>query len=260
MPVKDCPKCEGTGWRPVESGGVRRVTRCDCMGVSRAETLLEQAQIPRRYQHCSFENFHIRLENGRPNRTLSEARLLARRLVEEYPVDYGLLFIGPTGVGKTHLAVAVIRELISLKAVECRFQDFRELLKAIRDSYNPISESTEFRIIQPLVDVEVLLLDELAAFNPSEWVKETLSYLINSRYNRKKLTIITTTLPLGQPARSTPVAPSGEAVPDIDAALSQLGPTLCSRLYEMCRPVEIHCEDYRKQIRRQQIYADPENP
>jgi DNA replication protein DnaC len=245
---------------PVESGGVRGVARCDCVGVTRTEALLQQAQIPRRYQHCSFQNFHLRLENGQPNRSLSEARLVARRWVEEYPVDYGLLFIGPTGVGKTHLAGAVIRDLIMLKGVECRFQDFRELLKEIRDSYNPISESTEFRIIQPLVDVEVLLLDELAAFNPSEWVKETLSYLINSRYNRKKVTLITTTLPLGEPSRPSARTPSGEPMPDIDAALIHLGATLCSRLYEMCRPLEINCDDFRKQIRRQQIFADPDNP
>ena len=54
--------------------------------------------------------------------------------MEEYPVDFGLLFVGPTGVGKTHLAVAVVRELALRKGVECLFCDFRELLKEIREA------------------------------------------------------------------------------------------------------------------------------
>src|SRR5207302_9755487 len=102
--------------------------------------------------------------------------------VEEYPTDFGLLFVGPTGVGKTHLAVAVLRELITTKGVECLFYDFRDLLKEIQDSYNPVSQTSELRVLQPVLDVEVLLLDELATSNPSDCVNETLGYVINPRY------------------------------------------------------------------------------
>ena len=40
MPQTDCPECQGTGWKPIEAGGVRRVTRCDCREAERAERLL----------------------------------------------------------------------------------------------------------------------------------------------------------------------------------------------------------------------------
>jgi DNA replication protein DnaC len=194
---KHCPECGGTGWRPVESDGIRYVTRCDCRQTERTRQLLEEARIPRRYEHCAFQNFDIRkhLETGQPNRSVEAARLYARRFVEEYPSDYGLLFVGPTGVGKTHLAVAVLRELIAAKGAECLFYDFRDLLKAIQDSYNAVSQTSELRVLEPVLDIEVLLLDEMAALNPSDWVKETLAYIINSRYNQKKITLITTTLP-----------------------------------------------------------------
>jgi DNA replication protein DnaC len=260
MATKVCAQCEGTGWKPVETDGVRRMVPCECHEAEHAEQLIAQARIPRRYEQCAFENFDIRKDKdtGLASPSLAAAKVYAERFVEEYPTDFGLLFVGPTGVGKTHLAVAILRELIIRKSVECLFYDFRDLLKEIQDSYNPVSQSSEWRILQPLLDIEVLLLDELSGANPSDWVKETLSHLINSRYNHKKVTLITTTLPFGEStrrpsragAREQLRAPSGDPVPDVDRSLSQLGVTLRSRLYEMCKLVEISSDDFRKAVKQ----------
>jgi len=253
MAQKDCPQCDGTGWKPIEVNGIRRVAPCDCQNLERSVLLLKQARIPPRYEHCELSNFDVRkiLGTGQENPSLTVAKICAQRFVEEYPTDFGLLFVGPTGVGKTHLAVAVLRELMLRKGVECLFYDFHELLKTIRDSYNPGTQSTEMSILQPVLDAEVLLLDELAASNPSGWVKETLQHIINSRYNYKKVTLITTTL-LSRDAsrrRGSP-QPSGEDTPDLDYTLNQLGVTLRSRLYEMCKLVEMSSDDYRKSIKQ----------
>jgi len=252
MARKDCPHCEGTGWRPVESDGVRRMARCECEKSLRSEALLKQAQIPRRYEHCAFENFDIRKDprTGQPNRSLVAAKLYSQKLVEEYPTDFGLLFAGPTGVGKTHLGVAVLRELMLRKGVPCLYYDFLKLLKDIRDSYNPISHTSELRVLGPVLDVEVLLLDDLTASDPTDWVRETLAHIISSRYNDKKVTLITTTLTSENSKRQEVRAPSGEPVPEIDRSLAQLGPTLSSRLYEMCKLVEMKSDDYRKAIKQ----------
>jgi DNA replication protein DnaC len=253
MAQVDCPQCEGTGWRPLETDGVRRVTRCECVETQHTEQLIAQSRIPQRYKECAFENFDIRKDrsSGQANLSLQYALVTAQKFVEEYPLDYGLLFIGPTGVGKTHLAVAVIRELMLRKNVPCRFYDFRDLLKEIQDSYNPVSQTSELRVLQPVLDAEVLLLDELAALNPSDWVKDTLGYVINSRYNQKKVTLITTTLPFGEgAAREAKLQPSGEPVPDMEKSLNQYGITFRSRLYEMCKVVEMQSDDYRKAIKQ----------
>jgi DNA replication protein DnaC len=252
MAKKDCPTCQGTGWKPVETDGVRRMVRCECHESQRADRLMQLARIPRRYEHCDFESFNIRKDRGgEPNRSLEWARTSAQRFVEEYPVDFGLLFVGPTGVGKTHLAVAVVRELILRKSVECLFYDFRDLLKEIQDSWNPISQTSELRVLQPVLDTEVLLLDELAALNPSEWVKETLAYIINSRYNQKKVTLITTTLPFGETVGRREVRmPSGEKLPDVECSLNQFGATFRSRLYEMCKVVQLDSDDFRKAVKQ----------
>ncbi|HEV2178492.1 MAG TPA: ATP-binding protein [Terriglobia bacterium] len=273
MAKPDCPQCEGTGWRPVEppaADGVRRVERCSCNEAERSDELLRRGRIPRRYEHCTFENFHIRKdrESGQTNQSLRTAKLWAERFVEEYPTDFGLLFVGTTGVGKTHLAVAVLRELMIQKGVPCLFYDFRDLLQEIRESYNPVSQTSEFSVVAPVLDAEVLLLDEVIAANPSDWVKETLAHIINSRYNQKKATLITTTLPLGETSRRADTGarpspgggpnearagtrmPSGESVPSLDRSLDQFGVTLSSRLYEMCKLVEMKSDDFRKAIKQ----------
>jgi DNA replication protein DnaC len=253
MAQKNCPQCDGTGWKPVEVDGVRRVAPCDCQNLERSVLLLKQARIPPRYEHCELANFDVRknLDTGQANPSLMAAKIYAQRFVEEYPADFGLLFLGPTGVGKTHLAVAVLRELMLRKGVECLFYDFHDLLKTIRDSYNPGTQHTELNVLQPVLDAEVLLLDELASSNPSDWVKETLQHIVNSRYNYKKVTLITTTLPFGDASgRREGRMPSGELIPDAEFTLNQLGVTLRSRLYEMCKLVEMNSDDYRKAIKQ----------
>ena len=101
-------------------------------------------------------------------------------------------------------------------------------------------------MLQPVLDVEVLLLDELVAANPSDWVKETLAHIINSRYNRKAVTLITTTLPLSDRPNGPEVRmSSGELVPNLERSLYRFGTTLASRLYEMCKVVQLESDDYR---------------
>lgn len=260
MARKDCPHCEGTGWRPVETDGVRRVARCECEKSQRYDSLLKSAQIPRRYEHCNLENFDVRKDSRtrEPNPSLDAARMYSKKLVQEYPTDFGLLFVGPTGVGKTHLGVAVLRGLMEKKGVPCLYYDFLKLLKDIRDSYNPVSHTSEMRVLGPVLDVEVLMLDDLGAFDPTDWVRETLTHIINSRYNEKRVTLITTTLASGNSKRREVRAPSGDPIPDVDRSLAQLGPTLSSRLYEMCKVVEIKSDDYRKGIKQKGVRFETE--
>ena len=177
-----CPICEGTGWKTLESDKVRRVTRCDCTLRSRNERLLAQARIPKRYEHCELSNF----EFDGPHRSLAPARMAACKFAEEYPLDAtGLLLIGSIGVGKTHLAVGIIKGLIHSKGIGCLFYDYRELLKQIQNSYNSSVQATELEVLKPVFEAEVLVLDELGAVKPTEWVWDTVS-LIQSRGNPRR--------------------------------------------------------------------------
>src|SRR5207245_7309972 len=96
------------------------------------------------------------------------------------------------GIGKHHLAVAIIKKLIRQKSIECLFCTFPELLKEIQNSYNPVSQTSELSLLSPILETEVLVLDELGAQNPSSWVRDTVGYVLNYRYNENKVTILTT--------------------------------------------------------------------
>jgi len=237
--VEVCPACGGSGWK--SSHSERRVVRCACRLKSRAETLLAAARIPRRYEHCELSNF----EFDGPHRHLAPARLAACKFVEEYPIDNtGLLLIGSIGVGKTHLAVGVAKALILGKGIPCLFYDYRELLKQIQNCYNDSVRATELEVLRPVFEVEVLVLDELGAVKPSEWVWDTVSLILNTRYNHSRTTIITTNFP-DLPKRTHPsdTRPASFEMARHAASDETLGDRITermrSRLHEMCRVITI---------------------
>jgi DNA replication protein DnaC len=250
----ECPICGGTGWKPVEiPGKASRVTRCDCHMESRLTLLLKAAHIPARYEHCILADFATDFTGA--HRSLAAARLAAGRFVEEYPLEKtGLLFTGTIGTGKTHLAVGIIQELVRSKGVPCRFCDYRELLKEIQNSYNPSVQATELEILRPVFEAEVLVLDELGAVKPTEWVWDTVSHILNSRYNEKKTTIITTNfpnLPPGDPAvrdGRVSAAESARQAARHETLGDRITERMRSRLLEMCRMVQLEGADFRQRV------------
>jgi DNA replication protein DnaC len=245
-----CPICGGTGWRDVAGSKERAVERCACRVQGRGERLLAGAKIPARYEHCELSTFRYDLENPEDAK-LGQARLAAGRFVEEYPVEKtGLLFVGSVGVGKTHLAVGILKALIRDKGVPCRFCDYRELLKSIQNSYNASVPATEMDILRPVFEAEVLVIDELGAVRSTEWVFDTVNYILNSRYNNNKTTIITTNFP-DKPEQERMEDDNPRSYSAADRAArretlgDRIGERMRSRLHEMCKKVEMEGRDFR---------------
>src|SRR5579864_1236595 len=258
MALENCTICKGTGWKMVArpDGAGRMAVACDCGMEERAGRVVERARVPKRYEHCDFESYVTDLTDGKTwtsahAQSLKQAKLLTQAFVREYPGagEKGLLFIGPSGVGKTHLAVAALKELIH-RGHAGLFCDYRELLKEIQASYNPASESTEMKILEPIRTVEILVLDDLGASKPSDWVRDIVGIVLNARYNENRTTIITTNY-LDNPVSEGEATrlPSGKLVPPTreDSLEQRIGARMRSRLYEMCRTVEIYAPDFRRE-------------
>jgi DNA replication protein DnaC len=242
---------------------------CDCTAVDRTERAVARARVPERYRHCDFDNFETdnEIENASRdqlrgwNQSLAQAKLIVQRFAEEYMpgtasggMEQGLLLMGPCGVGKTHLAVAALKHIV-LRGNAGLFYDYRELLKEIQDSYNPESQSTEMSVLEPVLKAELLVLDDVGSSKPSAWALETVGHILNSRYNDRRVTLLTTNFLDADSTASAANSQPGPRAPGMrtpiteDSLTERVGKRIRSRLYEMCRTIEIVAPDYRKEIR-----------
>lgn len=242
-----CPRCNGLGVRvlPRPNGG-RAVEPCECQARKRAERLLQRAQIPPRYEHCSLETYHADFKGA--DASLARSYFMARTFVDGYPVTTsgrGLLLTGSIGVGKTHLAVGILQSLIVEKGVRGLFCDYRELLKEIQHSWNPQVSTTEMDLLRPVFEAEILVLDELGAARPTEWVWDMVALVLNTRYNDKRTTIITTNYPDAAPGANA--AGSNRALRE-ETLGDRIGERMRSRLAEMCVTIEMRGDDFRRTV------------
>ena len=255
-PAEVCPICEGTGWKTVKplsgtaSGSIndRRVTRCDCQVRARSQSLLAAARIPRRYEHCELGNYDTDFPGAHPS--LAEAHFVGSNFANKCDPrgDKGLLIIGKIGTGKTHLAVGILKELILNRGISCLFYDYRELLKEIQNSYNATVQTTELAVLKPVFESDVLVLDELGAVKPTEWVWDTVSLILNTRYNDNRTTIITTNFE-DQPAAAVVSLSLAKAAVRGETLGDRIGERMRSRLHEMCRIITLEGADFRQKFR-----------
>jgi DNA replication protein DnaC len=224
-----CPTCDDTGWKPVTVDGVRKVVRCDCWQSDQTRRLFDEARIPPRYRRCDFESFQVYPQNEK----LANAVDAVRRFGQNFPnVQKGLCLIGPHGIGKTHLAVAALRAALA-RGNQGLFYEVSDLLRLIRSTYNPVIKTAEMDILQPLVSVQLLVLDDVGKEKTSEWVEETMTFIVNSRYNNRLTTIFTSNYP------------DNPDIEQLDSLLMRVGSRMYSRMHEMCEFIDYGGADYR---------------
>jgi DNA replication protein DnaC len=230
-----CNQCGGIGLIRTERGS----TPCGCQGVVQARARLGRLGSPTEYAGADLANFE-------PAPHTRKALLLARRYIEEFvpgQTKTGLMFTGSVGTGKTRLAVSTARALIDTKGLEARFVDVRELLDRLRSSYDDAARETQSQILRPIFSADLVVIDELGAARPTDWIFETIELLIGGLYNRTVPVIVTTNLPN--------LAAGAQVRNDYERAVRQetlgerIGPRMFSRLQQMTVGVDMTGPDWR---------------
>jgi DNA replication protein DnaC len=239
-----CERCHGTGFAIVSRDGREYAQPCGCRSGASGDTapdFLGASRIPPRYEHCTLASFT-------PNQgSLATALEKAMAFCNGYPhigpdEGLGLLFSGDSGVGKTHLAVAVLHELVTAKGARGQFWDFHELIREIKSSYDPETKTTELMVLEPVVEADLLLLDDLGAWKMTDWMNDTLFYILNSRYMAKRPTLITTNYQ--DVTREEALA--ADPLRRREFLVERIGQRLRSRLMEMCLVVRMQGGDHRQ--------------
>ena len=254
--LSECEKCGGSGQLLLETDKGRHVRECSCVAKRKLDRALDRAGIPQRYANCTVEGYVTDFPGA--SRSLVLAKIYAAHFVEQFPRPGstgtpGIMFVGSIGVGKTHLAAAILRALIVERGANGLFVDYRELLKKLQHTYAQRGDGSEADILAPVLNAEVLVLDELGATKPTEWVMDTIGYVLNCRYNSCRTTITTTNY-ANLPAT---VSQPGMAASNYFRAVSReetlgdrVGERIRSRLQEMCVFLEMQGVDFREDVRR----------
>lgn len=236
--LPECPECGGIG---LIQTGPHSSRRCSCQLAEAIAGRVRRAGFPPAF------NYGDPLKSYRTTEHNRRAQLAAERYIADFVpggTPTGLLFAGSVGTGKTHLAIGIARRLIETKGIEVRFVDVRELLDRLRSSYDADSAETPTRIVKPIVEADLIVIDELGAARPTDWVFETQELLIGQLYNRMKPVIVTTNLPnLGPGASAEGSGYARAARPETLG--DRIGARMFSRLQQMCSAYSINGPDWR---------------
>jgi DNA replication protein DnaC len=139
----------------------------------------------------TFDTFDVRGNNPRANEraSLREGLRAAQNFAAD--PDGWLTLCGDTGVGKTHLAVAIAAKQIA-QSRQVFFAFVPELLDYLRHTFNPDSKITYDRLFEEVKTAQILVLDDLGKERSSSWAVEKLYQIIVHRHNARLPTIITT--------------------------------------------------------------------
>ncbi len=237
-----CEHCGGVGFEIVSHDGQEFAQACSCRRALGAagDALFAACRIPARYEHCTLGNFDA--VTARHKAAQEKTVLFCSGYPHLQAEGLGLLFTGANGVGKTHLAVATLRELTLTKGVRGQFWDFQDLMREIKRSFDPETKTTEMQVLDPVVETGILLLDDLGAWKITDWMNDTLFYILNSRYLARRATIITTNFQ----DVSAQQAAAADRLVRTEYLVDRIGNRLRSRLAEMCLKVPLDGDDFRE--------------
>lgn len=230
-PPHACARCLGIGFVYETLDGRERVKPCGCRTGAKADARgsLAACRIPSRHRGSTLGNFTPRSAGQREayERALAYCGGFPQPRASE---GLGLLFWGPAGSGKTHLAVGVLMELVAGRNLSGRFWDFAALVSEISRCYDKSSGTAVMDPLRSALDAELLLLDDLASRRIPDWAHDALFEIVNARYMARRPTLITTAFE----DVDRDEAAGADHFRGEEFLIDHIGQRVRSRLLEMC--------------------------
>ena len=218
---------------------LRVACKCDREIEQQKKRREKQMEIERLKRTCfnSMREWSYTFENyqGEENQSL----MIAKNFVEDYEKmkkeNIGLLFYGSVGSGKTYLACSIANSLIEQYQISVKIRNFAQIINELQKSSFDFDKNA---YIESLVNTSVLILDDLGIERDTSYAKEQVYNIVNSRYLKQKPTIFTTNL-------------SYDTIQNCKDSVEYQ--RIYSRIIEMCIPVMVVGEDFRKFIQRDKL-------
>lgn len=221
-----CPyaECDGTGWLLDEERNEARACRCRAERIRMAQARNLSQTLPRRFRDVAFEREPV---VSMDPTLIAGLRRYCHRIDKHLDEGKGLFFYGSTGTGKTTLAMLVAKQALMAGRSAAIYTGI-DLLNKLGRTFRKDASEDYHDVVAGLAAVDLLLLDDLAAPRPQEWVLEQLYLIVNRRYELERALIVTADV---------------EAPEEIEKHVS---PRTASRLFEMCEPLPLFGKDRRK--------------
>ena len=218
---------------------LRVACKCDREIEQQKKRREKQMEIERLKRTCfnSMREWSYTFENyqGEENQSL----MIAKNFVEDYEKmkkeNIGLLFYGSVGSGKTYLACSIANSIIEQYQISVKIRNFAQIINELQKSSFDFDKNA---YIESLVNTSVLILDDLGIERDTSYAKEQVYNIVNSRYLKQKPTIFTTNL-------------SYDTIQNCKDSVEYQ--RIYSRIIEMCIPVMVAGEDFRKFIQRDKL-------
>ena len=218
--------------------------KCDRERLEKQKQREKEQEIERLKRSCfiSMSQWAYTFDNYRGEK--DKSYIIAKNYVKEYEQmkkeNIGLLFCGTVGSGKTYLACCIANALIEEYMIRVKIRNFAQIINDLQKSGFDLDKN---EYIEALTNVSVLILDDLGIERDTSYAKEQVYNIVNSRYLKQKPTIFTTNLPY-------------EKIQNSDDGVEY--ERIYSRIIEMCIPVKVMGEDFRKRLQKEKLKQNKE--
>lgn len=191
MPSYECEKCRDTGYVDNQ--------KCSCFRAAEIELIYEQSHIKNMLQTENFQYLSYDYYVGDELEKFTKAVQICQNFVESFHKDYrNLFFYGTVGTGKSFLSCCVAKELMDKGNLVIYFSASQLFDTLSKSTFEKDSAEALSGISEDIYDCDLLIIDDLGTELTNSFVSSRLFSCLNNRHIRKKATIITTNLSLGE--------------------------------------------------------------